>query len=270
MPEELDYAPRIVLPTEGELSPSEINQLISTATTLRKIDMESRAAARRYRGQQQLQQLIQQGVPMEKAMMQVSPDLFFQEPSGFASFAVSMSRAKQAADRAIAMDAFRRQQMENLEAHRRAIERGKADVIPTVTGIPNPVTGKTIPIIQGGGRWQVAPQDQTSVQDKALKTIADESLKVQQKDLEERLLTAKEPARVKELTDKLLKVKTDRTNLVMGATSPVPTASSKDVRFKSDEEEQSWYNAKAAIGQGRNRTKVIEKMKQAGFTTEGL
>lgn len=86
MPEELDYAPRISLPTEGELSPSEINQLISTATTLRKIDQESRAAARRYRGQQQLQTLIQQGVPMEKAMMQVSGDLFYNNPAGFVSW----------------------------------------------------------------------------------------------------------------------------------------------------------------------------------------
>lgn len=78
--------PRLQLPTEGELSPSEINSLISTANTIRKIDLESRAAARRYRGQQQLQALIGQGVPMDQAMQRVAGDLFYNDASGFLSY----------------------------------------------------------------------------------------------------------------------------------------------------------------------------------------
>lgn len=88
MPEVLDAPmfPRLQLPTEGELSPSEINSLISTANTIRKIDLESRAAARRYRGQQQLQALIGQGVPMDQAMQRVAGDLFYNDTSGFLSY----------------------------------------------------------------------------------------------------------------------------------------------------------------------------------------
>lgn len=102
--------PRLQLPTEGELSPSEINSLISTANTIRKIDLESRAAARRYRGQQQLQALIGQGVPMDQAMQRVAADLFYQRPQE-------------------QMGMLRQLEFNQRQADRSAVERQRLDIM---------------------------------------------------------------------------------------------------------------------------------------------
>lgn len=56
-----------------------------------------------------------------------------------------------------------------------------------------------------------------------------------------------------------------------GKASDIPPPTSiNDVEFKSEEEEASWYNAKRALDKGHDRETVLKRMRDAGFTTEGL
>lgn len=66
------------------VTPSEANSLLNIALTLRRTEMESRAAAVRYQGMMEYQQALKAGLPPDEALRVTAPKMFYRHPEGMA------------------------------------------------------------------------------------------------------------------------------------------------------------------------------------------
>lgn len=67
------------------VTPSEANSLLNIALTLRRTEMESRAAAVRYQGMMEYQQALKAGLPPDEALRVTAPKMFYRHPEGMAT-----------------------------------------------------------------------------------------------------------------------------------------------------------------------------------------
>ena len=70
------------IPSGSDVTPQQTDSALRLMLELRKQQQESRAAAIRYQGQQEYQQLLQQGVAPVEALRQAAPKMFYEHPSG--------------------------------------------------------------------------------------------------------------------------------------------------------------------------------------------
>lgn len=261
--------PRLQLPTEGELSPSEINSLISTANTIRKIDLESRAAARRYRGQQQLQALIGQGVPMDQAMQRVAGDLFYQQPQ----YQTQMWRQMEIDRRTQQRHEQNMIRLDEVIRHNRETERlrAEADALKlTPEQREESERRKADYGIFKQGHMKALQNK--ALAEKALRTFQGNAMTGQ-------MLASKDPATEAQLEEKKKALQDAQDELdsaeslgvKLGHLKPEHVSSKNALpEFKNDKEQKSWMNAKDAIVRGVPKQQVIKLMQEHGYTVEGL
>lgn len=74
--------PLSALSIPPNVTPSEANSLLNIALTLRRTEMESRAAAVRYQGMMEYQQALKAGLPPDEALRVTAPKMFYRHPEG--------------------------------------------------------------------------------------------------------------------------------------------------------------------------------------------
>lgn len=183
-------------------------------------DEKAREAALKWQWQQDLSGRINAG---EDPVTAWENSTARYNPQAYGTYAIRKRQSELAAEQRRQAEEGRQKRFEESLEETKRYHSGmlsRSDVVPETSTMTNPVTGQPVGIAHGGGRWQVLP-DQASTQQKALKAIEDETLKKQQKDIEDLLGQSPSKREATRLQGELTKVKTARSNLVMQAGSPL-------------------------------------------------